>query len=161
MAIVMAQMPKPSRICNSLLAWNNKKMEIEAIDKTKAQCFFYGAAQGNPRSGGFVGVLYLFENHWYKLVVGTRLATANKAKLMDLRLVLKLSISKWVQHIQFFGDSLMVINWFKKKRGPKNIYLKMLYDDTCRLLGCIEHTTFHHIYRDHNVLQTEFQRRGC
>jgi len=56
------------------------------------------------------GILYLKENHFYKIKMELGPDSNNYVELMFLNLLLNFSGEKGITTIQIFGDSLNVIN---------------------------------------------------
>ena len=61
-----------------------------------------------------------------------------------------LSKSKGVQKLQVMGDSQLVIDWFKHRISPRNIYLRPLYEEVKLLVGTFQQVIFYHIYKERN-----------
>ena len=79
--------------------------------------------------GGTGGIIYLLEGHWHKYVAGVGRDSNNMAELKSLRLTLHLANSKGLQCLQVFGDSRLLIDWFKLRNPPKTINLKEIFKD--------------------------------
>jgi ribonuclease HI len=60
------------------------------------------------------GILYLKENHFYKIKMGLGPGSNNYVELMSLKLLLTFVGEKGITTIQIFGDSLNVINWVQE-----------------------------------------------
>jgi len=73
--------------------------------------FFDEASQGTMVKGGVGGIIFLPQNHPYKLKFRVGLATNIYNKFMIFKLVLHLTLAKGVSRIQILGDSILVIQW--------------------------------------------------
>ena len=61
------------------------------------------------------------------------------------------TISKYAQKLQVLRNSLLVIDWMRLKRAPKNIVMPPLYKELSRLTDHFQIYT-HHIYREINLI---------
>jgi hypothetical protein len=108
------------------------QVQEEVVDQTKPWAFFDGASQNNNLLCGGGALLFLSENHSYKLKMGLGPGTNNYVELMSLKLLLLFSKEKEVDTLHIFGDSLNVINWARKLQHCSNIlllpYLKKFTD---------------------------------
>lgn len=64
-------------------------------------------------AGGGV-VLFLKENHSFKVQSTIGRGTNNYAKLLNLKLLLLFVVEKGCRKLHIFGDSLNVTNWFNE-----------------------------------------------
>ena len=85
--------------------------------------------------GGTGGILYLFEDHWYKFEARIGRETNNIIDMKALRLMLQMTLLKRIQKLQVFGDSLLVICWLILKKPQKNIILKPRFKDIFHYMG--------------------------
>ena len=63
-----------------------------------------------------------------------------------------LPLSKGIQKIQVFGDSLLVIDWLKLKNPPKNINLKPLYEEHIILASLFQGISYQYIFSENKML---------
>jgi hypothetical protein len=81
------------------------------IDPTLPWDFFDGASQNLLcGGGGGGGNLHISNSHFFKTKMGLGKGTNNYAELMALLLLLKTANEQGLHSIQFFGDSMNVIN---------------------------------------------------
>ena len=81
------------------------------IDRRNPWGFFDGAMQQNVCGGG--ALLFLSESHWFEIFVGLGEGTNNYSKLLSFKILLMFTVEKGCRKINFYGDSLNVINWIK------------------------------------------------
>ena len=62
--------------------------------------------------------------------------------------------------LSIFGDSVLVIDWLKMKKSSKNILMKTLYEELIRLGSLFHDTTYHHIYKEINMLADQLSNMG-
>lgn len=101
----------------------------ELIDKTIPWGYFDGAAQGEPTVYGVGVVLHLNENHFFHLKWGLGEGTNNRVELLELYMLLIFAHEKGVQGIQFFGDSMNIIDWINHAQHCHNIYLTPIFEE--------------------------------
>ena len=78
-------------------------------------------------------VLSFFLFYLDQIYVGIGRSTNNYAKMIILKLVMLLALSRCVQKIHVWGDSKLVIDWMNLKRSPKNVFLNPLYEEFARI----------------------------
>lgn len=71
---------------------------------------------------------------------------------MDLKLILMLAAEKGVPKIQFFGDSLVVINQIWGVFSLENFLLRPIIKEIQNTSPSFIHIYFHHVYREQNEL---------
>jgi ribonuclease HI len=96
-------------------------------------------------------LLYLKENHFFKMKMGMGSGTNNYVELMSLKLLLLFVGEKGVKSIQIFGDSLNVINWVRKSQKCHNIQLLPLLEEIFRFMDTFDSLCVWHVYREHNM----------
>jgi ribonuclease HI len=121
---------------------------VEEINHARCWSYFNGASQNHV--GGMGGILYMDEHHWLKYVVGPGNSSNNKVILLALKLLIMIAWDKGVQNLQILSDPKLIIYWFRLKRPPKNIFLRLIYDEITSLLSLFSHISFVHIYREKN-----------
>ena len=122
----------------------------EHIDKTAPRGYFDGATQEEPIVSGVGAVLYLNEDHLFRLKWGLGVGTNNRAKFLALYMLLIFAYEKGVQGIQFFGDSMIIINWINHAQRCHNIYLTPIMEEVSQLKTIFNRISFTHIYRERN-----------
>jgi ribonuclease HI len=127
------------------------------VDFSYPWAFFDGASQNNYQQGGGGDLLYLFQNHLFKLKMGLGQGTSNYA--IDAQTLI-FAGDKGVRSIQIFGDSLKVINWSIKTRKCHNQILLPLLDDVIRFLGSFDTFHMHHVYRERNMVAYLLSKEG-
>ena len=130
------------------------------MTKTNLGFFFDGSAIGNPQLCGAEGILFLNADHFISFKAGLGVGTNNLAELYALKLLLILALNKQINHIQVFGDSLLVINWITGKFRIHNIQLAQLVQEVIRLTDCFDQAVFKHIYRERNSLADSLANDG-
>ena len=78
------------------------------------------------------------------------MGTNNFAEFGSLKLLLLLARRNYVDKIQIFGDSQLVINQPSRKYRLLNIELAMILQDVNRFTDCFDYVSFKHIYRERN-----------
>ena len=91
------------------------------------------------------------EDHSYNLKWGLGIGTNNKAELLALYMLLIFSHEIFLQRLQIFGDSMIVINWLKNAQRCHNILLTPILEEVSQLKTTFELITFCHIYRERNT----------
>ena len=123
---------------------------VEVIDKTFAWGFFYGSAAGDPKICGVGGMLFLSDVHFFSFKAGLGVGTNNFVELCVLKLLLLLARRNYVDKIQVFGDSQLVINWASGKYRLMNLELSMILQEVNRITDGFDYVSFQHIYRERN-----------
>jgi ribonuclease HI len=130
----------------------------ELIDSSNPWAYFDGASQNQLCGGGVV--LFLSDNHFYKIKMGLGQGTNNYVELMALKLLLQFVGEKGVQSIQIFGDSMNVINWSRKTQTCHNIFLLPIVEEIFILLDSFESFSLRHVYRDQNSVADSLSKAG-
>ena len=65
--------------------------------------------------------MFFMDHVWYTFSIGLGVCTNNWVEFMALKLSLIMALQKYVQSIQVYGDSKLVIDYFKASTHPKNI----------------------------------------
>jgi ribonuclease HI len=86
----------------------------EFIHRSKPWAHFDGASQDEPPMAGVGGIIFFYDSHTISFNVGIRSGSNNLVELLGLKLTLTLVVEYGLTSIQIFGDSLLVIKWFKK-----------------------------------------------
>ena len=137
--------PLDNRVLNLRMVVN------EQIDKESAWGYFDGSAAGVPQICGACGILYLSDEHSFAFSVGLRLGTNNFAELLALKLLITLALKQWVQTLQVFGDSQLVINWISGKFRINNILLTQILHEVIRISNLLVKVDYEHIYCERNT----------
>ena len=124
----------------------------EVIDRTKFWGFFDGSASGNPKVCGAGGILFLKNDHYITFKAGLGVGSNNFAELSALKLLIILALNKQILNIEFFGDSMLVINWISGKFRIHNLQLAQILQEVNILSDLFEQADFKHIYRERNTL---------
>jgi ribonuclease HI len=132
----------------------------ESIDKSRPWDFFDGASQNDNQSCGGGAVLYLSDNHFFKIKMGLGQGTNNYAELMALKLLLQFSGEKGVQSIQIFGDSMNVINWTSKVQICHNILLMPILEEIFRFMATFHSVVLKHVYMIQNFVADALSKAG-
>ena len=113
--------------------------------------YFDGACRGNPGSASYGGVIYFrnIEVYNYSKKIPC-ITTNNVAEYCGLYHGILLARKRKIQHIEIFGDSLLVINQVTNKWNVRNKILKKIHTKIMDLLSSFQTITFHHVKRDCN-----------
>ena len=129
-----------------------------AIDRTLPWAFFDGAAQNNLCGGG--AVFYLTESHYFFLSLGLGGGTNNFAELMSLKMLLMFAVEKGCTVLNFFGDSLNVINWINQTQVCSHLRLAHILSSIRQLLFRFDSYTCRHVYRENNQEADKASKEG-
>ena len=132
----------------------------EDIDKSFPWGFFNGVAWGNPTICGGGGVFYLSYEHFFQIQLGLWDGTNNYAELMALRILLLFPLEWGHTKLQFFGDSLQVINSANGIEIFHVMRLISLVEDIFWLKVQFELITFHHVYREWNRVANRLSKEA-
>jgi ribonuclease HI len=132
----------------------------EVIDQSQPWDFFDGASQNNGESCGGGVVLFLTQNHYFKISMGLGPGTNNRAELMALKLLLLFVVDKNISSLQIFGDSLLVISWIQKTQRCHNILLAPLIEEIFRILIAFDTYSIRHVYRERNREADALSKQG-
>ena len=92
--------------------------------------------------------------------MGLGAGTNNYAELMTLKLLLCFAIERNCRQLQFFGDSMVVINWMNKTQKCRIDSLDALYEETTQSLSFFETISFTHVYRERNKEADKLSKKG-
>lgn len=102
----------------------------------------------NVGGGGFI--LYLSEQHYFKVKMGLGVGTNNFEKFITLRHLLHFSLYHDCRDIQIYGDSNNTINWISKNTRCHAYTLLNIMDEVMHFIPLFNSILFFHIYREHN-----------
>ena len=88
------------------------------------------------------------------------LGTNNFAELCALKLLLTLARRKYLDKIQIFVDSRLVINWASGKYRILNLELAMILQNVNNLINSFESVSYRHIYRERNFSVDALEKAG-
>lgn len=80
------------------------------IDHSHPWAFFDGTCQGEDRTGGIGGVLYLKEKHCINFSANVGSGSNNHVELLALQGLMRVAYHRQISHIQIYGDSKFVID---------------------------------------------------
>ena len=149
---ILAAYPQKSSIPKT------KNLSIVEIDKSRPWGFFDGASQNNLCGGG--ALLFLSEDHFFKIAIGLGDGTNNYAEILSLKMLLVFAIEHSVKDLSIYGDSMNVINWTKGTQRCLNLNLENLMDEVLMLLSYFESFSCHHIYRSQNQEADKKSKEG-
>jgi len=135
-----------------------KNLSVVEIDKSRPWGFFDGASQSNLCGGG--ALLFLSEDHFFKIAIGLGEGTNNYAEILSLKMLLVFAIEHGVKNISIYGDSMNIINWTKGTQRCINLNLENLLEDILMLKSSFEYFTCHHIYRSQNQEADQESKKG-
>jgi len=135
-----------------------KNLSLMEIDKSRPWGFFDGASQNNLCGGG--AVLFLAEDHFFKIAIGLGEGSNNYAEILSLKMLLVIAIEYSIKDISIYGDSMNVINWTKGTQRCLNLNLENLLEDVLMLLSYFETYSCHHIYRSQNQEADKKSKEG-
>jgi ribonuclease HI len=113
--------------------------------------FFDGASQGEPRRCGAGGLLYLLDSHSFELSSSLGVGTKKIVELSIVILLLLFALERGCHSLQFFGDSMIVINWLNEIQRFQFIRLCPLLEEVITLKKKWEYISFTHVYKEHNM----------
>ena len=128
------------------------------IDKTLPWAFFDGAAQNNLCGGG--AVLYLSDSHYFAMSLGLGGGTNNFAELMSLKLLLMFALEAGCSALNFYGDSMNVIQWINHTQECWNLRLAHIISNIRQLLLRFDFFSCQHVYREINQVADKASKEG-
>lgn len=120
--------------------------------------FFDGASQNNSAGAGLC--IFINHEHSLKAFVGLGSGTNNYAELSTLRLLLCWLLHRNILSIQFFGDSLNVINWVNGIAACHNQILKITLEEIQFLKSSFNSFIISHVFRDRNEEADRLSKAG-
>jgi len=118
------------------------------IDHSIPWAFFNGAAQQHGCGGDFI--LYLSDQHHYKVKMGLGVGTNNFVELITLRNLMHFALNHECRDLQIYGDSNIIINWINLKSRCYTHTLLNILDEVMHLKSQFNNIIVRHIYREHN-----------
>ena len=118
------------------------------IDKSLPWAFFDGASQNNICGGG--AILFLSASHFFVMSMGLGGGTNNFAELMSLKLLLVFALETGCTVLNFFGDSLNVINWINHTQACRDLRLAHIISSIQQILLRFDSFSCRHVYREIN-----------
>lgn len=97
-------------------------------------------------------LLHLTANHFFRIQMGLGEGTNNYAELIIFGHLLHFAFEKGCRHIQIFGDSKLIINWFNQQSVCHVHTLRNILDEALLLKSQFDTIICHHIYREHNQI---------
>lgn len=125
-----------------------REIQQEPIDKSFPWGYFDKDAQGDPICCGAGVVLFLIEDHFYRLKWGLGVGTNNKVELASLYMLLIFAHEKGLPRLQIFGYSMIVINSLNNAQRCLNMQLTSILEEVTQLKSIFNLITFRHIYRE-------------
>ena len=132
-------------------------MDLE-IHKENPWGFFDGAAQNDLCGGG--ALLFLSDTHFFELTFGLGEGTNNFVEFVSLKLLLIFAIEQGCRTINFFGDSMNVINWKRGIHQCRNLRLANLLSSTREVLHGFDSFSCRHVYRENNQKVDQASKEG-
>lgn len=126
------------------------------IDKNVPWYFFDGAAQQQGCGGGFI--LYISEQHYYKVRMGLGIGSNNFAELISLRHLMHFSLNHNCVVIHIYGDSKIIVYWFNNITTCHTHTLINILDDIHNMKALFNDITCKHIYRKYNSSADELSK---
>eukprot|EP00253_Pinus_taeda_P020420 PITA_20420 len=118
------------------------------IDKNTPWAFSDGAANQQGCGGGFI--LYISEQHFYKVKMGLGAGTNNYGELITLRHLLHFSLGHQCNILNIFWDSKIIINWFNGIASCHIHTLSNILNEVNIFKAEFNNISCTHIYREHN-----------
>lgn len=118
------------------------------IDKSTPWVFFDGAANQGGCGGGFI--LYISDQHFYKVKMCLGVGTNNFAELITLRHLLYFSLGHHCINLNIFGDSKIIINWFNDITACHIHTLSNILNEVNIFKAQFNNISCNYIYREHN-----------
>ena len=128
------------------------------IDKSTPWDFFDCTANQWGCGGGFI--LYISDQHYFKIKMGLGARTNNFAELTTLRHLLHFSLGHHCINLNIFGDSKIIMNWFNgiiacHIHTPSNILNEVnIFKAEFNNISC------NHIYREHNCSADQLSKEA-
>jgi len=135
-----------------------RNLSIVEIEKSKPWGFFDGASQNNLCGGG--ALLYLSDDHFFKIAIGLGEGTNNYAEILSLKMLLVFAIEHNVKELSIYGDSMNIINWTNGTQRCVNLKLENLLEEVLMLKSSFETFSCHHIYRSQNQEADKESKEG-
>jgi ribonuclease HI len=84
----------------------------------------------------------------------------NFVELMALKLLLTFVGEKGLSNLQFFGDSMVIINWIRKTQKCHNIRLLPLFEEFFIILNTYSNFSIQHVYGERNIAADKLSKEG-
>lgn len=120
--------------------------------------FFDGASQRSICGGGIR--ICCSNTHNFHLHVGLGDGDRLKAELLALRCLLWFARRKGIKNLHLYGDSLLVVSWFKGTFAIRAIILDPWMEEVNHLRATFDHITCRHIYREANSSADHLSKAG-
>ena len=105
-------------------------------------------------------LLFLSDDHFFKIAVGLGEGTNNYAEILSLKMLLVFAIEQSVKDLSIYGDSMNIINWTKGTQRCINLNLENILEDVLMLKSSFEYFSCHHIYRSQHQEADQESKKG-
>ena len=95
-------------------------------------------------------MLFLREGHFDKIMMGLGEGSNNYAEFFSLKVLLIFAAEKGCRFLNFFGDSMKVINWIKKTQMCRNMRFDNILSSISGILDSFDSFSCSHVYRENN-----------
>jgi ribonuclease HI/ADP-ribose pyrophosphatase YjhB (NUDIX family) len=125
----------------------------KSTDITKVLVYSDGGSRGNPgpSAAGFV-VMNVQEHVIHEGGVYLGIATNNIAEYQGVRLGLEKALELGAREVEFYIDSMLVVNQMKGVYTIKNRELWPIHERILELMSQFDRVTFAHVKREYNQL---------
>ena len=110
--------------------------------------FFDGAAADS--TGGAGVCIWINEQHYLSIKLGSGHSTNTRAKLLALWALLYIAKDIGLPYLHVFGDSSVIINWAKAESTLAIMNLEAWCDNTKKLISSFTYVDLSHVYREYN-----------
>ena len=137
-----------------------RTIRVEVIDLLRPWGFFDGSSQEQQLTCGGGGCLFLSPTHSFHISTGLGRGSNNFAELMALKLLLLFVVEKDCHSLQFFGDSMIVIDWARGTSRCHVLRLLPILEEVALLQQIFDSISFTHVYREHNGVANRISKEA-
>lgn len=138
---------------------NPRILVVEKVDHSFPRAYF-DRAYNERRIFGGGEMLFLFENHSFKMQSGMGRGSNNYVELLSLKLILLFSFKKVVRRLHFFGDSMIAIKWFNQISRCHVQTMLSIIEEILRLKLSFDQISCMHIDREWNIVAAALSKDG-
>jgi ribonuclease HI len=122
--------------------------------------YFDGCSKGNPGVAGIGAVLYEDDTQIWQLSESIGIATNNVSEYSALVKGLEYVLSRKIDKLNVYGDSMIVINQMKGIYKVRSENLTELYNRANNISKQFKEISFQHVYRDKNKIADKLANQG-
>ena len=105
-------------------------------------------------------VLFLSQNHHYKIQMVLGNKTNNFAELLVLKILLCFVLENNCKNIHIFRDSMIVINWVNEIQMSRITNLGWIFEEVYKLMENFDTITCRYVYREKNSEPNKLSYEG-